>query len=507
VPHVRPIPFARPARPPRPVRRAGAVLLVTVAAVALTAGSAAPAAAVSPDPELVTQLTKVMADSRVQRASSAAVVLDAGSGGQLYSRWGSRALIPASNTKVLTAAAAMETLGPGYRFKTEVFRRAAVVRGAVQGRLYLKGYGDPTTRQSDYRILAQQVRAAGITRVTGPLAVDTTYFDAQRYNPGWSTGYADDYYAAEVSALTVAPNTDLDAGTVLVNYAPGRPGGMAKITTTPAAAARYVRILNQTTTGSSASSSTFSARRSHGSNTITVSGRVPLGRQTSSTLVTVHRPELYAAAVFRAELTKVGVTVQGGTVAMATPSSRTRLARDNSMPLADLLVPFLKLSNNTHAEALTKAMAARSGQPGSWKAGLAVTTGYLRRIGVPLTGVSLTDGSGLTRRNTLTARALASTLHKVRREPWFAAFDRALPVAGDSRRLVGGTLSTRMRGTRAAGNAHAKTGTLTGVTSLSGYVTGRDGRRYVFAMISNHRGPTPRPVENTLVVTLADWRR
>ncbi len=399
-------------------------------------------------------------------------------------------------------------MGPDYRFRTEVFRRGAVVRGAIQGRLYLKGYGDPTARVSDYRSLAQQVRAAGVTRVTGRLAVDATFFDDQRYNPGWSTGYADRYYAAEISALTLAPNADFDAGTVLVNYAPGARGGKAKITTTPAAAARYVRIVNQTTTGSSTSSSTFSARRTHGSRTITVSGRVPLGRSRASTLVTVHRPELYAAAVFRAELARAGVTVEGGTVVVATPATqRTRLARDTSMPLSDLMVPFLKLSNNMHAEALTKAMAARAGRPGTWAAGLKVTTGYLRRLGVPMAGVVLTDGSGLTRRNTLTARALATLLVKVRSEPWFAAFDRGLPVAGDSRRMVGGTLRSRMTGTAAAGNAHAKTGTLTGVTSLSGYVTGRDGRRYVFAMVSNHRGASPRPVENTLVVTLAGWRR
>ncbi|SDR99399.1 D-alanyl-D-alanine carboxypeptidase / D-alanyl-D-alanine-endopeptidase (penicillin-binding protein 4) [Friedmanniella luteola] len=499
---------SRPSPPTRAgARRLLAVLVAGAAAVALAAGTATPAAAASPDPALARKLTAVMSDSRVRQASSATVVLDATSGATLYDRSGGRALIPASNTKSLTAAAALHTLGPSYRFTTEVFRRGPVVKGTVRGRLYLKGYGDPTTREQDYRSLARQVRKAGITRVAGPLAVDVTFFDAQRYNPGWSTGYADDYYAAEISALTVAPNADLDAGTVLVNYAPGQRGGKARITTTPASAARYVKIVNKTTTGSSSSSSTFSARRSHGSGTITVSGRVPLGRGRASTLITVHRPELYAAAVFRAELARAGVAVEGETlVVTALTSQRTRLARDTSMKLSDLLVPFLKLSNNMHAEALTKAMAARSGRPGSWPAGLKITRAYLRSLGVPMRGVALTDGSGLTRRNTVTARALATTLVKVRREPWFAAFDRALPVAGDRRRMVGGTLRARMNGTRAAGNAHAKTGTLTGVTALSGYVRGRDGRRYVFAMISNHRGASPRPVENTLVVTLAGWR-
>jgi D-alanyl-D-alanine carboxypeptidase/D-alanyl-D-alanine-endopeptidase (penicillin-binding protein 4) len=124
-----------------------------------------------------------------------------------------------------------------------------------------------------------------------------------------------------------------------------------------------------------------------------------------------------------------------------------------------------------------------------------------------MAGVSLTDGSGLTRRNRLTTRALTSTLQKVQAEPWFGAFYAALPVAGNPNRMTGGTLRSRMRGTRAANNAHAKTGTLTGVTALSGYVKGADGRRYVFAMVSNHREASPRPVENTFVVALAGWRR
>ena len=101
---------------------------------------------------------------------------------------------------------------------------------------------------------------------------------------------------------------------------------------------------------------------------------------------------------------------------------------------------------------------------------------------------------------------MAKLLYKARREPWFGDFHASFPVAGRRERMVGGTLRNRMNGTRAAGNARAKTGTLTGVTALSGYVTGRDGRRYVFVMLSNHRGVSPRPVENTFVVTLAGWR-
>lgn len=469
-----------------------------------------PRAAAAPvsDPALAKKLTSLMKDSRVTKGQTAVAVFDAATGSELYQRRGSAATIPASNTKVVTAAAAMHTLGPSYRFQTQVIKRATVTGSTLNGRLYLKGYGDPTARESDYASLAKQVRAAGITTVTGKLVVDSSYFDSVRYNPAWRTSYADEYYAAPISALTLAPNADYDSGTVIVTYRAGAVGKKAKISTTPAAAKAYLSIKNLTTTGTKGSSMTATVGRSHGSGTITVRGRVPSGRS-GSALITVHRPDLYAAAIFRAELKKAGVTVRGGTMVLATPASkRTVLATDYSMPLSKLLVPFMKLSNNMHAEALTKAMGAkRSGAPGTWSNGLAATRAYLTARQVPMSGVSLSDGSGLTRANRLTPRALGKLLVAVQSEPWFPAFKASLPVAGNTKRMVGGTLRYRMNGTRAANNAWAKTGSLTGVTALSGYVRGRDGHLYAFSMLSNYTGSSPRPVEDKLVVTLAGWRR
>jgi D-alanyl-D-alanine carboxypeptidase/D-alanyl-D-alanine-endopeptidase (penicillin-binding protein 4) len=481
----------------------------TVAALLVSGLGAAPTASAAPiDPALSTKVTRLMQDSRVQRATSAAVVVDATSGAELYSRYAGRPTTPASNTKILTAVAAMDVLGPSYRFKTDVIRRGPVVAGTLQGNLYLKGYGDPTTMQRDLRTLADKVKAAGINRISRQLVADASFFDSQRYNPTWSTSYASEYYAAQTAALTVAPNLDYDSGTVMVNYRPGAVGGKARISLTPAAAGRYVNIRNLTVTGGTGSSDTFSVRRTPGTNTVTVSGRVPAGRSVRSDWVTVNKPELYAAAVFRAALTRAGVTVAGGTKIMTTPAgSRTLIARDRSMTLSALLVPFMKFSNNMHAEALTKAMATTTGAQGTWAAGLRLTRAYMGGLGAPMTGIVLNDGSGLTRSNKITPRAMGVVLHKVRREAWFPAFYASLPVAGVSDRNIGGTLQNRMRNTRAAGNAHAKTGSLTGVTALSGYVRGVDGRLYAFSMLSQYSGSTPRPVEDLLVITLANHRR
>lgn len=483
----------------------------TAAVVLLSAGlGATPEAAAAPveDAKLNAKIATIMKDSRVQRARSAAVVVDAATGSELYSRYATRATTPASNTKILTAVAAMDTLGPGYTFKTEVIRRGRVRKGVLNGNLYLKGYGDPTTLESDYRSLAKQVRAAGITRIAKKVVADASVFDSTRYNPNWSTGYASDYYAAQISALTVAPDTDYDSGTIIVTYRPGAKGKAANVLVTPAAAAKYVKISNRTVTGAKGTSDTFSVKRTLGTNTITVSGRVPLGRGASKEWVTVDRPDLYAATVFNAELAKVDVTVAGGTKAMTTPAgSRTRIGLDRSMTLSKLLVPFMKMSNNMHAETLTKAMGTKKGRAGNWSDGLSFTTAYMTSLGAPMTGIVLKDGSGLTRANKITPRAMGVMLTKVRKESWFPAFYASLPVAANSDRMTGGTLRNRMKGTAATNNAHAKTGSLTGVTALSGYVNGADGRLYVFSMLSEYSGTSPRPLEDKMVVAIAGHRR
>ena len=241
------------------------------------------------DKALATKLAGVLKDSRVTRGRTSAVVFDAATGSELFQRSGSRATMPASNTKIVTAAAAMHTLGPSYRFQTQVIRRAKITGSTLDGRLYLKGYGDPTARVSDYAALAERVRAAGIRTVTGKLVVDATYFDSVRYNPTWRTGYADDYYAAEISALTLAPNADYDSGTVIIEYASGSVGKKAEITTSPAAAASYLSLKNLTITGKKGTSTSFSASRAQGAKTITLRGRVAKGRS-GSRLITVNRP-------------------------------------------------------------------------------------------------------------------------------------------------------------------------------------------------------------------------
>jgi D-alanyl-D-alanine carboxypeptidase/D-alanyl-D-alanine-endopeptidase (penicillin-binding protein 4) len=175
------------------------------------------------------------------------------------------------------------------------------------------------------------------------------------------------------------------------------------------------------------------------------------------------------------------------------------------MTVGELMIPFMKLSNNMHAETLVKTMSAEAGGGGTWPSGLAIVTEYARTVGVDVATIRLSDGSGLSRKVNVTPDSIGDLLLGVQQEPWYQQWYASLPIAGNPGRLVGGTLRNRMRNTPAANNVHAKTGSLTGVTALSGYVTDADGRKLIFSMISNNYLVTPRPVEDAVAVTLASW--
>jgi D-alanyl-D-alanine carboxypeptidase/D-alanyl-D-alanine-endopeptidase (penicillin-binding protein 4) len=174
------------------------------------------------------------------------------------------------------------------------------------------------------------------------------------------------------------------------------------------------------------------------------------------------------------------------------------------MPLSQLTTPFLKLSNNVIAEILVKAIGRRTKGQGSWKAGLPAVERYVRSQGVPAARLKMTDGSGLGRTNRTTPQDLGTVLRKAQAEPWFPAWYQALPIAGYPDRMKGGTLWSRMAGTPAAGNVHAKTGTLTGATALSGYVKDASGRKLVFSIVFNgYSGGAPKDLEDKIAIRLA----
>lgn len=456
------------------------------------------------DPNSLTRdLDAILANPGLTGTDVALVVRAADTGEVLYRRGSERRQQPASNAKLVTSAAALEVLGPDYRFTTTVAASGRTAGPVLRGDLYLRGTGDPTMLASDYDALATQVAASGVRLVTGNLVADDTWFDGVRLASGWAWDDEPFYYNAQVSALTASPDTDFDAGSIIVTVAPGAAAG-DPVRVTVAPPTDHVRIAGTAVTGAPGSGSSITVDREHGTNTITVTGSMATNASPVNEFMAVWDATGYAAALFRAALTAHGVRVLGPTMRAATPAAPRTLAVRQSMPLRELLVPFMKLSNNMHAEILVKAMGRARGGAGSWDAGIAAMGSVLPGLGIDPTRMFLVDGSGLSRMDHISPDQVSALLLAARAKPWFPTWYAALPIAGNPDRMIGGTLRNRMRNTAAANNVHAKTGSFTGASALSGYVTATNGGQLVFSMITNNAvGIALRPIEDAVAIRLA----
>ena len=449
-------------------------------------------------------LDQLLADPALHGATVSLMVRDARSGNTLYQHNPRTRLVPASNLKLLTTAAAMDVLGPQYRFATQLLTNGTQQGERLVGNLYLRGLGDPTLQFADYQALATQLASQGIRQVQGDLVFDDTWFDAERLGVDWSHDDESTYYGAQISALTVSPNSDFDAGTVLVTArAPLRAGQPVGVEIFPPT--DYLQLSNRAVSGPG---HTYGINRRHGTNLLQLSGAVAPGKQ-SKQLVSVWEPTQLVANLFEQALAQQGITVLGRRViGGASPATASVLAEHRSAPLQELITPLLKLSNNNMSEALLKAMGRQSANSGTAAAGVVAVAGFLKRQGLDTAALSQVDGSGLSRLNLVSSHTLTDLLLAANKQPWFNAWYNALPIAGNSDRMTGGSLRYRLRGTPAQNNLHAKTGSMGGVSSLSGYVTDAHGQRLVFAMITNNylvSGAQVKALENRVALALANW--
>lgn len=222
--------------------------------------------------------------------------------------------------------------------------------------------------------------------------------------------------------------------------------------------------------------------------------------------MTVWEPTYYALDVFKKSLQENGIEFNKKTQLKigVTPENATLLTFKKSMLLKDLLVPFMKLSNNGHGETLTKEMGKVMYGEGSWDKGLQVIKETVTNLGVNGDTLLLRDGSGMSHKNMIPANELSALLYRVQEKNWFPEFENSLPVAGISDRFVGGTLRSRLTEEHVKGNVKAKTGTIGGVSTLSGYVTTRSGEKLIFSiMINNHLSDSVKSIEDEIVKTLA----
>jgi D-alanyl-D-alanine carboxypeptidase/D-alanyl-D-alanine-endopeptidase (penicillin-binding protein 4) len=426
-------------------------------------------------------------------------LLDEG-GRLLYGRNQDRLFIPASNTKLLVSAVASALLPPDWKVKTSLYG-GPVVNGVLQGDLLLYGRGDPTMGRRCYatdstlagvcdtdpfarlRQLVDILRAKGVRAITGDVVGDGSYFETTLVHPNWESFDLNWWYAAPVSGLGFHDNSvDFDWG-------PGpTPGTPAAITMNPNLG--DVAFENRTVTVAPGGESDIGDRffRQPGTLQIWAEGTVALDHPPHTESFALPDPSLYAARALRQVLAEAGISVLGTTRSTVDSTAyvglrRTApLAEASSRPLRDWIFPILNTSQNWFAEMLLKQLGRQFGKAGSWPEGLEVERRFLiDSVKLDSTQFSLSDGSGLSSSNLISPLAFTQLLRYMRGHPRYATFAAGLPQAG----LVG-SLRNRFLGTPLAGRVRAKTGSISRVVTLTGYIELDRGRTLTFSVLANH---------------------
>ncbi|WP_277584968.1 D-alanyl-D-alanine carboxypeptidase/D-alanyl-D-alanine endopeptidase [Psychrobacillus antarcticus] len=453
---------------------------------------------------LKTSINTIMADSRMKSASTSVTVRKASTGEIVYEHYADKAVTPASTMKLLTGAAALETLGENHRFSTTVLSEGKVEKGTLKGNLYLKGQGDPTLLKQHLDSFATSLAKQGIKNISGNLVGDDTWYDKVRLSAGILAEDEPYYYAAPISALTLSPNGDYDAGSVIVTATPSNNGRKTNVTLTPATS--VLQVINNSKTVPKGSKNTLKITRKVGTNKVIISGNSPFGTSGIKEWISVTDPTAYALDIFKKSLAEKGITFATGSkiVQAKTPENAKALTSRKSMNLKDLMIPFMKLSNNTHAEVLAKEMGKVVHDEGSWNAGLLVMQEYALSIGLDVSKWTFEDASGMSYSNKTTSSQLSQLLYLVRSEPWYPTYSKSLPVAGSPDRLVGGTLKNRLKTAPAKGNVTAKTGSLENIKSLAGYAKTKSGETLIFTVLTEKNKSSTIPVIDRIATTIAN---
>jgi D-alanyl-D-alanine carboxypeptidase/D-alanyl-D-alanine-endopeptidase (penicillin-binding protein 4) len=463
--------------------------------------------AVSATARLQQDLHAIVSTPALERSYWAVAVKALDSGEMLYALNAHKLLMPASALKIVTLAAAAQTLGWNFSYETRLLATGSIRESMLDGDLLVVGSGDPTIVERDgmsarlFDDWANQLKSAGITAIAGRIVGDDRAFDDEPFGFGWSWDDLDDGFAAGVSALQYNENR------AQVTIAPGTSVGRpATVTVAPSGTGLIVSSAVTTV----ASGGAIHPRRLPGSDRIELRGSIRAGAEPAVLSVSVDNPARFFVTALREALIARGITVRGPAVAVRELSDAPAhddarvVVTHRSAPLSALMTLPFKFSLNLHEETLLKTIGASMGMP-TFAAGLAATRSILRGWGVPAAEVIQVDGSGLSRYNYITADALTTVLTRIDRDEVLCGpFEAALPVAGRD-----GTVAARLKGTAAEGNARVKTGSMSNVRAEAGFVTDADGERLAFAVLANNF-ETPQEVNramDAIVVRLAEFSR
>jgi D-alanyl-D-alanine carboxypeptidase/D-alanyl-D-alanine-endopeptidase (penicillin-binding protein 4) len=405
--------------------------------------------------------------------------------------------------KILTLAASAERLGWDYTFETRLVTSGTIEGGILKGDVIAIGSGDPSlgNRVGDGgRIMAawaDELWNAGIHAIDGRLIGDDNAFDDDGVGAGWSWDDLAYGFAAPVGALA------FDENAVELAIRPGAvTGDLAETALRPVDGGLVLD--NHLTTSPPDGESFLDLRRAPGSARLLARGAVRLGRPEFVQTVSVDNPTDFFLAALQHALNARGIAISGAAmdIDFVTPPPDTRTARTlvshRSPPLSELAMPLMKVSRNLYGETLLKTLKTPDGRAGSVQAGRDAIVEVLQGWGISRDSVILSDGSGLSRYNYVTVETLVSVLRHLAKDPRHAMpFEATLPIAGRD-----GTLGNRMKGTIAEGNVHAKTGTVSNVRAISGYVRTRDNEQLAFSIIANNSNAAPGEIDRAADLAL-----
>ncbi len=422
-------------------------------------------------------------------------VVDLRTGDTVYSYNGQTQRILASNTKLITSAVALDRLGPGYFFETEVLVRGEVEGGVLTGDLAIVGGGDPNISGRQYqgdsfgafRGWAAALKELGASRIDGDLVLVHGLFDQEYVHPDWPRDQLSRWYEAPVAALSFNDNC------VLVKVTPARPGAAARVETVPPLPMFTIESTALTTSRSRSQWLNID-RRQHGGHgdILTVAGRIYQRTESFDKWVAVFDPLRYFGAALKAALAEEGIEITGRVLASSglprpdpslegTAPSRWRRLLTHRTDLLTVLEVVNKRSQNFYAESVLKLLGARLCGSGTWAGGLDAEREFLAEVGIEEGTYRLADGSGMSRNNRFTPEQLTTLLHHMFHHRWGEEYVRTLPYSGErdlrwSERLADGPYR---------GNVMAKTGYLSGVSTLSGYAKAGSGNIYAFSILMN----------------------
>src|SRR2546423_3400285 len=469
--------------------------------------------------ELQSRIEEIVRQPALEPGFFAVKIVSLDSGQVMFEQSANKFVRPASNMKLYTVATAFERLTPDYHFITSVYAKEKVDDGKIKGDLVVYGRGDPSIgarfNNGDYfkgvNDLADRIVAAGVKRIKGDLVGDESYFNGSPVGSGWEWEDLTWSYGAQISALTINDNA------IDLNIKPGATVGAPVTIVTGPPNASFMSIVNRARTSPKGLKSDLQIYRGLGANSLEISGTLPLGDAGFVGGVAVPDPALAFVSMLRDALIKRGVKIDGRLRTVGARSGASLLPRTppgfangsmaqfpvevaslQSPPFREIAAHTLKPSQNQYTELIfrtlgrnpqildasgnTRPLAGDArGALDDEEAGLQMVRAFLRQASIGENDVALNDGSGLSRNDLISANTTVQLLTFMSRHKYFAPFREALPIAG-----VDGTLRTRMRGTPAEGNVRAKTGSLSSVCSLSGYVHNAGGGHLVFSMMLNN---------------------